>query len=210
MFCCRTPNSRRATISYFGLIENWLKRRAQFINDRNYNRIRGTQRRFEREPLGCYSYGTSSTTHSNAGLRLGTKNNHWQALEWVAEVPFFYFAAVFLDPWGHGIGDKSNSITFPRMTGDQWYLRSRYAVIRACILNEDSKSIWSRRPGIVLVDLLSNILTLLLWFDQLWVARGGGGARLGFFVFRFSLSFVFNICLASTDWRVVVSHDVRR
>ena len=31
MFCCRTPNSRRATISYFGLIGNWLKRLAQFI-----------------------------------------------------------------------------------------------------------------------------------------------------------------------------------
>ena len=41
MFCCRTLNSRRATIacSCFGLIGNWLKRRAQFIYDRNYNRI---------------------------------------------------------------------------------------------------------------------------------------------------------------------------
>ena len=44
MFCCRTWNSRRSTISYFGLIGNWLKRRAQFIYDRNYNRI-GLQRR---------------------------------------------------------------------------------------------------------------------------------------------------------------------
>ena len=31
MFCCRTPNSRRATISYFGLLGNWLKRCAQYI-----------------------------------------------------------------------------------------------------------------------------------------------------------------------------------
>ena len=31
MFCCRTPNRQRATISYFGLIGNWLKRRARFI-----------------------------------------------------------------------------------------------------------------------------------------------------------------------------------
>ena len=30
MFCCRTPNSRRATISYFGLIGNLLKREVEF------------------------------------------------------------------------------------------------------------------------------------------------------------------------------------
>ena len=132
----------------------------------------------------------------------------------LSQARFFYFAAFFSWPMGRSMGSEING------TKSRFRVRlgiSDICTIRACILNEDSKSIWSRRPGIVLVDLVSNfslvfcyILTFLLWFDQLWVARGGGGARLGFFVFLFSLSFVFNICLASTDWRVVVSHDVRR
>ena len=33
MFCCRTPNRQPATISYFRLIGNWLKRRVRFIRD---------------------------------------------------------------------------------------------------------------------------------------------------------------------------------
>ena len=220
------------------------------------SRRRKLSRTGKRAGLGCYSYGTSSTTHSNAGLRLGTKSNHWQAFEWVAELFLFSLRTAdvsprscdaegrftsrnsvdqsalltrfrtdfassvwnfccwvadflprsgktslsgnergetsavrrlgsfisppfFLDPCHRGMGNvqyRGNSITFPRKTGNQWYLRSRYAVIRACILNEDSKSIWSRGPGIVLVYTWSAIsLSYLLHFDfsfVIWSAVG--------------------------------------
>ena len=216
------------------------------------SRRRKLSRTGKRAGLGCYSYGTSSTTHSNAGLRLGTKSNHWQAFEWVAELFLFSLRTAdvsprscdaegrftsrnsvdqsalltrfrtdfassvwnfccwvadflprsgktslsgnergetsavrrlgsfisppfFLDPCHRGMGNvqyRGNSITFPRKTGDQWYLRSLYPVIRACILNEDSKSIWSRRPGIVLVYTwsaisLSYVATFWLFFCDL-------------------------------------------
>ena len=210
------------------------------------SRRRKLSRTGKRAGLGCYSYGTSSTTHSNAGLRLGTKSNHWQAFEWVAELVLFSLRTADVSPrscdaegrftrrnsvdqlalltgfrtdfassvwnfcrWvadfspretslsGDGWGESlpfagqvllfrrrfflthrgmGNSITFPRKTGDEWYLRSLYAVIRACILNEDSKSIWSRGPGIVLVYTWSAIsLSYLLHFDfsfVIWSAVG--------------------------------------
>ena len=52
----------------------------------------------KRAGLGRYSYGTSSTTHSNAGLRLGTKSNHWQAFEWVAELVLFSLRTADVSP----------------------------------------------------------------------------------------------------------------
>ena len=53
----------------------------------------------EREPAWDATLnGTSSTTHSNAGLRLGTKSNHWQAFEWVAELVLFSLRTADVSP----------------------------------------------------------------------------------------------------------------
>ena len=56
MFWCRTPNSRCATISYFGLIENWLKR------SERKTQLPSFRKRCDRHHNHCSSTTTKTTT----------------------------------------------------------------------------------------------------------------------------------------------------